>query len=151
MTDHPKPGTFYGWWIVLSAFLNLFFCVGIVYYGLPVFYPVLVASLGFTRAQATQGFLLGFLLAGLPLGLIAGVLIDRFGARQVIRLGIGFVGISLVLMGRMSHVWQYDVLCVMEVAAGAYESGRRGSARRLRSEEVPCQAAGLPGPVHPPL
>jgi hypothetical protein len=75
---------FYGWWIVVAAFLNLFFAVGIIFYGFPVFYPALVNSLGFTRAQLTQGFLLGFLIAGLPFGLVAGVVIDRIGARWVI-------------------------------------------------------------------
>jgi hypothetical protein len=29
---------YYGWWIVLAAFLNLFFVVGIIFYGFPVFY-----------------------------------------------------------------------------------------------------------------
>ena len=51
---------FYGWWIVVAAFLNLFFAVGIIFYGFPVFYPALADSLGFTRAQLTQGFLLDF-------------------------------------------------------------------------------------------
>jgi MFS family permease len=106
---------FYGWWVTLAAFLNLFFTVGIVYYGFPVFYPSLVESLGFTRAQVTQGFLYGFVVVGLVLGFLAGVLIDRFGPRQVIRLGIGFVGLSLVLMGWMSQLWQYYALCVTEV------------------------------------
>jgi MFS family permease len=106
---------FYGWWVTLAAFLNLFFTVGIVYYGFPVFYPSLVESLGFTRAQVTQGFLYGFVVVGLALGFLAGVMIDRFGPRRIIQLGIGFVGVSLVLMGWMSELWQYYVLCVTEV------------------------------------
>src|SRR5215471_6322976 len=106
---------FYGWWIVLAAFLNLFFSVGIVYYGFPVFYPSLVSSLGFTRAQVTQGFLLGFVVAGLLFGLLAGVLIDRLGSRQVIRIGIWCVGLPLILMGSMTRLWQYYVLCIAEV------------------------------------
>jgi MFS family permease len=108
-------GIFYGWWIVVAAFLNLFCTVGIIYYGFPVFYPAFIASLGFTRAQATQGFLLGFILVGIPFGLLAGMLIDRIGARRVILLGIGFVGIPLILMGWMTKVWQYEVLCLLEV------------------------------------
>lgn len=112
----PNPShVFYGWWITLSAFLNLFFTVGIVYYGFPVFYPSLVETLGFTRAQVTQGFLYGFVVAGLALGFLSGVLIDRFGPRQVIRLGIAFVGLSLVLMGWMSRLWEYYLLCTTEV------------------------------------
>ena len=106
---------FYGWWIVLAAFLNLFFSVGIVYYGFPVFYPALVDSLGFTRAQLTQGFLLGFVVAGLLFGLLAGVLIDRLGPRQVIRAGIWCVGLALILMGSMTRLWHYYLLCIAEV------------------------------------
>jgi len=106
---------FYGWWIVLAAFLNLFFSVGIVYYGFPVFYPSLVASLGFTRAQLTQGFLVGFAFTGLLFGLFAGVLIDRFGSRQGIRIGIWCVGLPLILMGSMTRLWQYYLLCIAEV------------------------------------
>jgi MFS family permease len=106
---------FYGWWVVLAAFLNLFFSVGIVYYGFPVFYPSMVDSLGFTRAQLTQGFLLGFVVAGVPLGLLAGVLIDRLGPRRVILGGLWCVGLPLILMGSMSRLWQYYLLCIAEV------------------------------------
>src|SRR5215831_12752512 len=106
---------FYGWWMVLAAFLNLFFSVGIIYYGFPVFYPSLVDALGFTRAQLTQGFLLGFVIAGLLFGPLAGVLIDRLGPRQVIRVGIWCVGLPLILMGYMTHLWQYYFLCIGEV------------------------------------
>jgi MFS family permease len=106
---------YYGWWIVVAAFLNLFFVVGILFYGFPVFYPYFVESLGFTRAQVTQGFLLGFLFAGLPFGILAGTLIDRIGARVVILAGVGLVGLPLLLMGRMSHFWQFELLCIVEV------------------------------------
>ncbi|MGH9432813.1 MAG: MFS transporter, partial [Terriglobia bacterium] len=115
MTTFRSARVFYGWWIVLAAFLNLFFAVGVVFYGFPVFYPLLVKSLGFTRAEATQGFLLGFLVVGLPFGFLAGALIDRVGARAVILSGIGFVGASLILMGLMSRLWEYDLLCGTEV------------------------------------
>ena len=106
---------YYGWWIVVAAFLNLFLVVGIPFYGFPVFYPYFVESLGFTRTQVTQGFLLGFLFAGLPFGILAGTLIDRIGARSVILVGTGLVGLSLFLMGGMNHFWQFEVLCIVEV------------------------------------
>ncbi len=106
---------FYGWWIVVAAFLNLFFAVGIIFYGFPVFYPALADSLGFGRAQLTQGFLLGFLIAGLPFGLVAGTVIDRVGARWVILAGVGLIGMSLILMGSMTKLWHYELLCITEV------------------------------------
>ena len=114
MTNGPTK-LFYGWWIVVAVFLNLFFVVGIVFYGFPVFYPSFVNSLGFSRAQVTQGFFHGFLLAGLPLGLLAGVVIDRIGARWVIFTGASLTGLSLLLMGLMTKLWHYELLCIMEV------------------------------------
>lgn len=110
-----QPRTFYGWWIVAASFLNLFFSVGIIYYGFPVFYPAFVRHLGFTHAEVTQGFLLGFLIVGIPFGLLAGALVDRIGARRVILWGVGFVGAPLVLMGFMTQFWQYELLCLAEV------------------------------------
>ena len=111
----PSWRAFYGWWIVAAAFLNLFFSVGFIYYGFPVFYPAFVSTLGFTRSQVGQGFLLGFVVVGLPFGLLAGVLIDWIGARWVILSGVGFIGIPLVLMGFMTSFWQYEILCMVEV------------------------------------
>lgn len=108
-------GIFYGWWIVAAAFINLFFTTGMVFYGFPVFYPSFVAALGFTRAQVTQGFLIGFLVAGIPFGLLAGAIIDRIGARRVILVGTGFVGVPLVLMGSITRLWQYESLCILIV------------------------------------
>lgn len=105
---------FYGWWIVVAAFLNLFFAVGIIFYGLPVFYPELVKSLGFSRSQVTAGILLGFIIIAPFVGYL-GSLIDRRGARSVIRFGLIFVGVPLILMGWMTHLWQYYLLSIAEV------------------------------------
>jgi MFS transporter, OFA family, oxalate/formate antiporter len=113
---------FYGWWVVVAAFLNLFFTVGVVFYGVPVFYPSLVASLHFTRAELSTGFLLGFAGLALPIGILTGVIIDRIGARKVIWVGIWLVGLSLILMGSMNRLWQFYVLCTM-AAVGYVLSG----------------------------
>ncbi|HEX5412312.1 MAG TPA: MFS transporter [Terriglobia bacterium] len=105
---------FYGWWVVAAAFLNLFFGVGIVFYGMPVFYPELVRNLGFSRSQVTAGVLLGFLIVAPFVGYL-GSLIDRRGARAIIRFGLIFVGGPLILMGWMTHLWQYYLLSIAEV------------------------------------
>jgi MFS family permease len=158
MTNRKSQGLFYGWWIVIAAFLNLFFAVGIIFYGFPVFYPAFVAALGFTRAQVTQGFLLGFLAVGLPFGLLAGVLIDRIGARWVILSGVGFIGFPLIAMGFMNHFWQYESLCILEVI-GYVLAGPIANqvliahwfhARRGRAMGYAYLGLGLGGAVSPP-
>jgi len=114
-SNNPSKRIFCGWWIVVAAFLNVFFVVGIIFYGFPVSYPYFVESLGFTRAQVTQGFFLGFLFAGLPFGVLAGTIIDRIGARFVILAGVALVGGPLLLMGSMTRFWQFEILCIIEV------------------------------------
>jgi MFS family permease len=115
MSDSTPSRVFYGWWIVLAAFLNLFFAVGIVFYGFPVFYPSLIDSLHFSRQQATTGMFLGFAAAAPLLGLLVGALIDGMGARLAILVGTGFVGASMFLMGSIHSLPQYYLLCFTEV------------------------------------
>jgi MFS family permease len=145
--------------VVAAAFLNFFFIIGIIFYGFPVFYASFVESLGFTRAQVTQGFFLGFLIIGLPLGLIAGAVIDRIGARWVIVAGAGFVGVSLLLMARMTKLWQYEALCLLEVLgyvlAGPIANqvlvSRWFRARRGRAMGIAYLGLGTGGVVAPLL
>jgi MFS family permease len=149
---------FYGWWIVVAAFLNLFFAVGIIFYGFPVFYPSFVSSLGFNRAQVTQGFFLGFLTIGLPTGLVTGVLIDKIGARWVIFAGALLTGLPLILMGFMHQFWEYQVLCILEVIgyvlAGPISNqvlvAQWFRARRGRAMGLAYLGLGLGGAVAPP-
>jgi len=158
MRQQAFPSVFYGWFIVVAAFLNLFFAVGIIFYGFPVFYPALVSELGLTRAQVTQGFLLGFLAVGLPFGLITGILIDRIGAKLVILSGVGFIGLPLIAMGFMHRFWQYEVLCVLEVIgyvlAGPISNqvliARWFRAHRGRAMGFAYLGLGLGGTVAPP-
>jgi MFS family permease len=115
MADPKSARVFYGWWIVVAAFLNLFFAVGIVFYGLPVFYASLVDSLHFSRQQVTSGIFYGFVVVAPAFGLLVGALIDRLGAKVSILLGISLVGPSLFLMGSITNLRQYYLLCFAEV------------------------------------
>jgi MFS family permease len=160
MSGTPQKQTvFYGWWIVAAAFLNLFLAVGVIFYGFPVFYSAFVKYLGFTRAQVTQGFLFGFLFAGLPFGLLAGAVIDRIGVRWVILSGVVLSGLSLLLMGSITKLWQYEILCIMQVLgyvlAGPISNQvlitRWFRARRGRAMGYAYLGLGLGGVVSPLL
>lgn len=158
-TREANGSVFYGWWIVVAAFLNLFCSTGVIYYGFPVFYPSLVNSLGITRAQVAQGFLLGFLVVGLPLGYVAGLLIDRMGARRVILCGAVFIGLPLILMGHMTRFRQYETLCVVEVLGYVFAGpianqvliARWFRVRRGRAMGFAYLGLGLGGVISPPL
>ena len=57
---------------------------------------------------------LGFVVVAPAFGFM-GALIDRIGARRVLRIGILLVALALILMARMTRLWEYYVLCIVEV------------------------------------
>jgi MFS family permease len=78
-----------------AAFLALFSIVGFALYGLPFFYDFFVQDLGWTRRQVTSGNALSKLVVGPVFGFLAGVIIDRFGARRLMLAGIVIAGAAL--------------------------------------------------------
>lgn len=106
-----------------------------------------------------RDFLIGSVTVGPLFGLFAGALIDRWGARAVIRVGIGFVGLSLALMGTMTRLWHYYVLCVTLVLGYVLTGPIPNQvlitnwfqAKRGRAMGYVYLGAGLGGAVAPPL
>jgi len=63
------------------AFLNFFFVIGIIFLRVPGFLRVVCGSAGIHARAGHARFFLGFLIVGLPFGLVAGAVIDRVGAK----------------------------------------------------------------------
>jgi sugar phosphate permease len=84
---------------VTAAFTSLFAIVGFALYGLPFFYDFFVRDLGWTRQQVTSGNAYSKLLVGPLFGLLAGMMVDRFGPRRLMLVGILVAGAALVGLG----------------------------------------------------
>jgi sugar phosphate permease len=84
---------------VAAAFFSLFSIVGFAFYGLPFFYDFFVRELGWTRAQVTSGNAFAKLVIGPLFGFFAGVVVDRFGPRRLMLVGILFAGIAPIGLG----------------------------------------------------
>ncbi len=87
--------SFYGWWIAAATFVCMFVMVGLIYYGLPFFYTELIREFHWSRAALTAPYAISVLLVG-P---FAGFLIDRYGTRRAMLVGIAaasaaFLGFS---------------------------------------------------------
>jgi len=84
---------------VATAFFALFSIVGFAFYGLPFFYDFFVRELGWTRAQVTSGNAFAKLVIGPIFGFLAGIVVDRFGPRRLMLVGILLAGIAPIGLG----------------------------------------------------
>jgi MFS family permease len=81
---------------IVTAFLALFAIVGFALYGLPRFYPFFVQELGWSRRQVTSGNAYSKVFVALAFGVIAGRLVDSWGPRRIMLVGIVIAGLALV-------------------------------------------------------
>ena len=89
---------------VSVAFLSLFSIVGFALYGLPFFYDFFVKDLGWSRQQVTSGNALSKLVVGPLFGWLAGIMVDRFGPRRLMLVGIVIAGVALIGLGGVTTI-----------------------------------------------
>jgi MFS family permease len=87
-----------------TAFVVLFCIVGIAVWGLPFYYDFMVQQFGWTRAQVTSGNALSKVVVGPIFGFLAGWVVDRFGPRRLMMIGILMAGGALVGLGSTSSL-----------------------------------------------
>ena len=89
---------YYGWWVVLAGMVVAAFSSGIIFFGFTAFLEPIVHDFGWTYTQIS---FIGA-LRGLNMGIfapVAGLLVDRFGSRIVVFLGIITMSLGLILTG----------------------------------------------------
>lgn len=87
-----------------TSFVVLFCIVGIALWGLPFYYDFMVQQFGWTHAEVTSGNALSKLVVGPIFGFFAGWIVDRFGPRHMMMVGIVMAGAALVGLGWASSL-----------------------------------------------
>ena len=103
-----------------TGFLSLFSIVGIAFYGLPFFYDFWLEDFGWSRATVTSGNAVGKVILAL-FAFLTGWIVDRFGPRRVMLVGILLGGIALIGLSRMTSLWLFYLFYFIN--ALAYMSG----------------------------
>ena len=117
MISNGERKFFYGYVVVLAAFLILVMTWGTLYCFGVFFKPVLI-EFGWTRAATSGAYSLCLLLLAF-FGIVMGRLNDRFGPRIVVT-GCGlFLGSGYLLMSQISAIWQLYLFYGVILAIGA--------------------------------
>jgi MFS family permease len=103
----PPPANRHAFQAAATAFVVLFCIVGVALWGLPFYYDFMVQQFGWTRAQVTSGNALSKLVVGPIFGFLAGWVVDRFGPRRVMMIGILMAGAALVGLGSISGIGMF--------------------------------------------
>jgi len=103
----PSEANRHAYQAAATAFVVLFCIVGVALWGLPFYYDFMVQQFGWTRAQVTSGNALSKLVVGPIFGFLAGWVVDRFGPRRVMMIGILMAGAALVGLGSISGIGMF--------------------------------------------
>ena len=84
--------------------------VGLIFYGLPLFYTEFIREFGWSRRQLTAPYAFSVLVLAPVIGLLMGTLIERFGIRRVMFVGVLCAAIALIGFSRMHSLAAWFVL-----------------------------------------
>ncbi len=97
------PKIFYGWWIVGACFLISLYTGGAVVFGFTAFFEPIANEFGWSYTQVS----LAASIRGMELGLlapIAGLLVDRWGPRRLMLVGIIITSLGLLVVSRTTSL-----------------------------------------------
>jgi len=103
------PKVFFGWWTVLAGSFLSAWGIGFQVHGFSALFKPIASELGFSRAVTSAATSIGRLGYGLEAPL-AGGLVDRFGPRFLITIGMFIAGLGLILMNFINSLWTFYVV-----------------------------------------
>jgi MFS family permease len=101
-----KKGVFYGWYIVAASVAINFYLSIVFFQGFQVFFLPILQEFGWTRALTSGAFSLRQLESGL-LAPIMGFMVDRWGPRIVILIGVILGGVGMIMLSYVNSLWSF--------------------------------------------
>lgn len=97
---------FYGWWVVGACFFISLYVGGVIHFGFTAVFEPIADEFGWSYAQIS----LAASLRGLETGLLApllGFMVDRWGARRLLLVGMSVGGFGLILLSRVNSLGMF--------------------------------------------
>ena len=140
------PNIFYGWWILIAGTAIMTVVGTTNTYGLSLFFIPLTTQFGWSRAALSGALSLARLESGL-IGPLEGFLVDRFGPRKMMLLGVPLIAVGFYLLSRVADITAFtgwDALySLLYYLCPRHHSGQLAGYRHGRQHGC-CQL------VHPP-
>ena len=112
----PK-GIFYGWWVVLASMSALLLGSAFYWQGFGVFFLALQDEFSTNRA-ALSGVISLSQLEGGMLGPVGGYLVDRFGPRRMMAIGVSLMGVGYLLMSLVDSLFVFYLVFLGVISVG---------------------------------
>lgn len=110
-------GVFFGWWIVVGAFGIQLITTGLLMQAYGAYMTVLQADFGWSKTALSGAYSLQRVESGM-LGPLQGWMVERFGPRNVMRVGIVLFGVGFMLFSQINTlVTFYLVFLLMAIGA----------------------------------
>ena len=112
----PKSNLFYGWYILASSFVILFFNSG-ARFSFGVMFKPMITEFGWSRSSISLAFFLNMTLYALSLTIV-GRFYDRYGPKWVIVISTIFLSAGYTLISLIDSLWQFFVYYGILAAIG---------------------------------
>jgi MFS family permease len=120
---------FYGWIIVAVTFVTM--AIGVnARTSFSLFYPPIINEFGWEGGVTAGAFSFGFLVSG-AISPLLGRMMDRFGPRAVMELGVALMAAGLLLAPLTTQPWHLYVTIGVLVGAGSICLGYSGQSLYL--------------------
>ena len=103
---HNSSRIFYGWWIVSGGFSLQMIVGSLMIHSFTAYFPILQTQFGWSRSLLSGAFALSRAESGI-LGPLQGWLIDRFGPRIMVRVGMILFGAGFIMFSLTDSVLDY--------------------------------------------
>jgi sugar phosphate permease len=108
---------FYGWWIVGGGSIVMALGAGLNFYGFSAFFIPLSDEFGWSRGALAGVFALSRLEGGF-LGPVEGWMVDRFGPRKMMFLGLPLMGLGFILLSQVQSLFELYLVYIFTITLG---------------------------------
>ena len=109
---------FYGYWLILAAFIAQFVSIGVQNYVIGAFMTPMIDEFGWTRAEYTIPRSLGQVVMAYT-GFFIGAYVDKYGGKRFMFIGICLLSVALFALSQITQLWHWILLNGIVLTCGA--------------------------------